>query len=152
MHIPSNSTLHKLFIFAFAKGFRDIKTQEEHHWKKNRLEHLGTALRWGVGNLTDTLLKEIKNPIMIVALTSLALLGVTIAFYPATVLAITAKVFPIGLMLKPWMVKMALYILVQATIAGIGIRTYGRLCNKQLTQNWEQGHLEAIHIGEKKRS
>ncbi|MBA3815115.1 MAG: hypothetical protein H0X29_01060 [Parachlamydiaceae bacterium] len=151
MSIPSNSTPLKLFSFAFAKGFRDIETQDEFQWKKNRCEQLGSALRWGVGSLADTLLKEIRNPVMIVGLTSLALLAVTVAFYPGTVLTITAKVFPLALKLKPWMVKMALYILMQTTVAGVGIRAYGRLSNKLLVQNWQQGRLEAVYPGEKKR-
>jgi hypothetical protein len=148
MLTSSNSKM--LFAFAYAKGFRDIRTQEEHQWKKNRLELIGSALRWGVGNLADILLKEIKNPTTIVGLTSLALLGVTIVFYPSTVLVVTAKVFPLVLKIKPWMLKMALYILAQTTIAGIGIRTYGRLSNRQLVHDWKQGYLESIYIGEKK--
>lgn len=151
MFIPPNSQPRKLFAFAFAKGFRNIKTQEEHQWKKNSLEQLGTVLRWGVGSLTDTLLKEIKNPVTIVGLTSLALLAVTIAFYPGTVIAVTAIVFPAALKIQPWMIKIALYILVQTTIAGIGIRAYGRLCNEQLVQDWKQGSLKAVHVGEKKQ-
>lgn len=151
MLIPPNSQTRKFFAFTFAKGFRNIQTLEEHHWKKNSFEHLGTALRWGVGSLTDTLLKEIKNPIMIVGLTSLALLAVTIAFYPGTVIAATAKICPVALKIRPWMIKMALYILLQSTIAGIGIRAYGRLCNEQLLQVWKQGSLKAIHVGEKKQ-
>lgn len=46
---------------------------------------------------------------------------------------------------------MALYILMQTTFAGIGIRAYGRLCNEQLVQDWKQGSLKAVHVGEKKQ-
>lgn len=149
MLIQNNSLSKKLFAFAYAKGFRNIETHKDFLWKKNRAEHFGTALRWGVGHVADVLLKEIKNPIMIVGLTSLALLGVTIAFYPGTLLAVTAKVFPIAFKVKPWMVKMALYILVQTTIAGVGIRTFGRLSNETLVREWDSGRLRAIHLGEK---
>jgi hypothetical protein len=150
MTFPIPSIPRNFFSFAMAKEFRDVHTGVEFHVEKNRIERLGDALRWDVGNAADFLLREIKNPIMIVSLTALALLAVSIAFYPAATLAATANVLPIVVYIKPWMVKFALYIVVQKTLMGVGVRTYGRLCNAQLMNAWHEGSIRAAHIGERR--
>lgn len=49
----------------------------------------------------DVTLREIKNPITIVSLTAIAMVAVTIAYYPATIVGILAKVFPLALKIEP---------------------------------------------------
>jgi hypothetical protein len=100
-----------------------------------------------VGTPLDYLFREITNPITLVALTALAALAVTIAFYPATVLGAVTTVVPIVASIQPWMLKMALYILIQTTVLGLGLRAYGRLQNPQLCQEWRNGTINALFIG-----
>ena len=83
-----------LSALVFAKEFRERKSGQRYQYTQNRLESLGNKLQWLVGKSSDTLLREIKNPVTIIALTTLALFSVTIAFYPSSALLVAAKVLP----------------------------------------------------------
>lgn len=147
--MASPSFFPRFWAFSIAYSFRD-KEGNSFIYEKNTLEKAGHFLRLGVGMATNTLFREIRNPIMIIALTALALLGVSIAFYPATALNVIASVCPILLKTKPWMARFALYLLCQSTILGIGLRTLGRLNNDLLVKAWKDGTLEANYPGDRR--
>ncbi len=86
---------------------------------------------------------------MILALTVSAIAVVTIAFYPAQFMATSYAVLPFLEGVKPWMVKFGLYLMVQATMTGIGLRAFGRVCNLNLREAWQKSELQAIHIGDR---
>ncbi len=142
----------RYFAFIAAKDFRKLSDDQPFEWEQSRLEELGNRLRWGLGSALDLILREIRNPITIVALTALAALIVSITFYPATTLGTAAKVAPFVLKVKPWMVKLALYIVTQVTTVGIGLRGYGRLQNAPLYEAWKRGELEPVYIGDQRRT
>ncbi|MDB2614011.1 hypothetical protein N9Y92_02505, partial [Chlamydiales bacterium] len=123
---------------------------ETFKYSPNRLEKIGHTLRLGIGSALDLLLREIKNPITIVAFTALALLAATIGFYPATALAVVTTIVPFASAIQPWMIKLALYLLVQSTILGVGTRTLGRFDNPELLERWNKGDLEAVLPGDKR--
>lgn len=103
-----------------------------------------------MGAPLNLLLQKIRgrNPVTIIALTALAALAVTIAFYPGAVLA----VLPYMGSIQPWMIKIALYLTVQTTVAGIGLRAYGRFQNTCLCQQWENGEIHALFIGARRHN
>lgn len=138
------------FGFVFAKDFR-LQSGEVYHRERNGIEGLGERMRWGVENVADFFFRNIRNPVMIVALTALAMLAVTIVYYSEQITAFVAIVLPAAAKVKPWMLKVALYFLVQSTIASIGIRTFGRFSNAQLVEDWWGGRLEAVYIGDQRR-
>lgn len=140
-----------LWSFALAKSFREQGTDQVYNYQPNRLERVGRALRWGVGSVLDLLIREIKNPITIVALTALAMLAATIIFYPASVLSMAATVCPFVLKIQPWMLKFALFILAESTVLGIGVRAYGRFQNQELLERWRRGELDPAFIGDRQR-
>ena len=144
------SNTPSLTSFVFAKEFRKKSTGEIHQYPQNRLESVGNNLRWMLGRSTDLLLREIKNPITIIALTSLALFSVTIAFYPSSALLLAAKLLPPLSHLKPWMLKLTLYIATQSTILGVGLRSLGRFNNEALFRSWKRSELEAVFIGDRR--
>jgi len=130
------------WAFAVAKDFRERETHIAYSYEKNRLEKLGSLLRGGVDYVLDFTLKEIKNPVMVVALTALAALSTTFVFYP--------HYLPFVNMVKPWMIRAAMYGSLEATILGIGLRNLGRLNNDLLREKWNRGELEPVYIGDRK--
>ena len=139
-----------LSALVFAKEFREKKSDQKYQYTQNRLESLGNKLQWLVVKSSDTLLREIKNPVTIIALTTLALFSVTIAFYPSSALLVATKVLPPLSKIQPWMLKMALYIAIQSAVLGIGLRGLGRLSNKTLYENWKRAELEAVFVGDRR--
>lgn len=135
---------------GLAKSFRIAETGEEFSYEKNSIEKVGHALRYAIGNIVDITLREIRNPITIVSLTAIAMVAVTIAYYPATVIGIIAKVFPLALKIEPWRLKFALYLSIQMTILGVGIRALGRFANPSFIEKWKTGDLEPVYIGDRK--
>ena len=83
-------------------------------------------------------LKNIRNPLMIVALTVGALFASTLLFYPATLALIISGIPAI---------KLAGYFTVQTTITGLCLRTLGRLHNKELMEAWDARSLTPVGIG-----
>lgn len=103
--------------------------------------------RWG-GYLVTPLLKplnfclqNIRNPLMVVALTVGALFMSTLIFYPASLSALAIAV-PI--------IRLTAFTLTQATIIGLCVRTLGRLANKPLMQAWEAGSIYPVGLGSRR--
>src|SRR5437016_2005359 len=111
-----------MLSLAFAKDFIDNRTGDIFSYSFTMVERLGRALRKPVGTLLDMGLRHIRNPVVIVALTALAMLVATIAFYPVVAYNIIATVFPLILQIKPWMLQLAAYIAIQGTVLGAGLR------------------------------
>lgn len=133
--------------FAWAREFRDVTTQERVVYAKTRLEYLGDFLVYPVMRSTDHAMRNIRNPLMILSVTLTAILGVTILFYPEELMKTVAKGLPMAQQLKPWMIKAALYTVLQLTILGIGMRTLGRLDPAgDLWNLWDRGPREIVPI------
>ena len=136
--------------FALAREFV-TREQTPHVYQATLVERCGGALRWGVGSALDHLLREIRNPIVVVAIAAIAAVAVTIAFYPAVIFNAVVTVIPIVARLEPWMAQMALYILTQTTLLGITLRAYGRFQNNDLKELWKADEIRPLFIGAKKR-
>ncbi len=113
--------------FAGAREFWDVDNNERVIYAKTRMEHLGDFLAYPLMKITDYAMRNIRNPLMILSVTLTAIIGVTILFYPEELVNVVSRVIPIAQQLKPWMIKVALYMTLQITILGIGLRTMGRL-------------------------
>lgn len=142
--------------FALARDFITVQSSQQEdgraelfQYEQTTLERCGRALRFGVGSVLDLLLREIKNPITIVALTALASIIVTIAFYPTAAISTISTVLPFVASIEPWMLKMAVYVLLQTTIVGLGLRAYGRFINADLVKAWRDSDIEPLFIGTK---
>lgn len=135
--------------FALAKDFVG-ENHDLYPYQQTTIERCGRALRWGVGSVADVLLREIRNPITIIALGALAAFAVTIVFYPATITQAVVSILPFAARFEPWMAKMGLYILTQTTILGVTLRGYGRLDNDALVAAWRRNAIEPIFIGAKR--
>ena len=141
-----NSFSH-YFQFAFAKEFRMAETGEKFEYAKTVLEHAGRVLTKPLLGLGDHSLMNLTNPLMIVALTTASAVAVTIAFYPKQLMDAISKVVPPVRKIKAEHVKLGLFILVEATILGIGLRTFGRLSNSSLMAAWTQRTIMPILLG-----
>jgi len=134
------------WAFAFAKGFRKRDSKQEFLYPPTRLEKAGSILGSGTRNVLDITLKEIKNPVMILGLTTIAAAGVTYLFYPEKI----ASHAPIVTKIRPWMIKAGVYVTLENSILGIALRNLGRLNNQPLRQAWNSGKLEPVYIGDRR--
>jgi len=135
------------FKFAGAKGFCDSEQQHLLNHSKNSLEKLGDILIKPSTLFVDYTLKNIRNPLMITALTVAAIAVVTLIFYPATVVAAVGTALPFIFKIQPWMIKFALFTAVEANILGLGLRTLGRLTNSTLMTAWNAREIQAVAVG-----
>lgn len=123
-------------IFAAARKF---VTKEGKSFKsENFREKLGGRLVSPLLKPAHFCMKNIRNPLMIVALTLGALFVSTLLFYPATLSAIIVAIPAI---------KLIAYATVQMTIIGLCVRTLGRLGNKELMEAWDARQLIPVGLG-----
>lgn len=113
--------------FVWAREFRDVQTQEKILYAKTRLERFGDGLAYPIMRVADHSMRNIRNPVMIFSVASTCIVAVTILFYPAELIQIVTRVIPMAKKIQPWMIKVALYTVLQTTILGVGLRTLGRL-------------------------
>jgi hypothetical protein len=132
--------------FIGAREFRhpDGKLIESN---KNILEKVGGLLTKPVLGFSDIAFRNITNPLVITAITIMAIAVITIVFYPTTFIATIAIAIPKLLLLQPWMAKFAIYVLAECTILGLGIRGVGRLNNPTLIDAYTRGQLVPISVG-----
>lgn len=131
--------------FALGRGF--ATKEKEFAYPKERLEKLGGYLVAPIFRPLDKTLQNVRNPLVILVLTVSAIAALTIAFYPAQFFSTLGKALPILLKITPAHVKFGLYAIFQATILGLGIRTFGRLNNEELVAAWNRGELRPIPLG-----
>lgn len=106
--------------------------------KPNLIEKIGDVLCWHVTELPAKINKAFNDPrVVTVAMTALAMLAVTFAFYPtATWLALKAGVTFIVEKL-PWeVVKASVYALTMLAVVGVGTRALGRFSNDELMSHF----------------
>lgn len=150
MIVPSGfSSWQSYFQFAFAREFITMDTGESLGIKKNSLEKVGEVVSRPFLRPLDFLLREIKNPVVITAITVTLIAITTLIFYPAHFMLAVGSVLPFLVKVQPWMVKFALYIAVEVVIAAIGLRIFGRMCNTELRRLWNNNEIMPIYIGAK---
>lgn len=135
------------FRFSCAKGFYNLTDEKEVAYPKNILEKVGNKILAPIVVPMDRLLKNIRNPLVIVALTIAAIAIATIAFYPEVVAAAIGTALPFLLKIEPWMLKFAVFSAIELNILALGLRTLGRLCNKDLMQAWKNKEIDSFAIG-----
>lgn len=145
--ITSFNSVGDYFRFGNAKSFFHSGEQKFFEYPKNLLERIGDRLVKPVASTTDFLLVNIRNPLMILALTVAAIALVTIAFYPTVFMNALGAVIPFVFSIEPWMVKLAVFAAVEINILGVGLRTLGRLTNKVLMQAWTNKEIIPISLG-----
>ncbi len=138
------------FHFAFARQFAPADPQRSVNIAMNRLEKLGHFLSKPILQPLNFFLREIKNPLVILALTVSLVAIATLIFYPAQFMLVVTTVLPFLAKVEPWMVKLALFVCVETVILGIGLRALGRMCNKELRKQWHDQKIVPVHIGAKK--
>jgi len=128
--------------FSFAREFiyRD-ETKGDFSYNPNALEKLGGYLVAPLMKPSDSLLKNIRNPLVITALTIGAIFVATLVFYPAVVVSLLQNIT---------VLKFAICSLVDVTILGLGLRTLGRLGvsgDNGLLSAWDKGEIIPVPIG-----
>ncbi|MCP5491560.1 MAG: hypothetical protein H7A40_00775 [Chlamydiales bacterium] len=119
--------------FAIAKGFDNSEQQQ------TRIERVGNCILAFQQYFADAVACNIKNPLCITATTLFSCLVITAGFYPDQFL----RALPFLYQIKPWMVKLSIYITIQTIIFGLGVRTYGRFDHPDLYANWKSGTIQA---------
>lgn len=111
------------------------------HHEKNLCEKAGDALTWHVNGLSHKVWAFCKDPrVVTVALTALAMLAVSFAFYPATTALYASKAITlIAPYFKSWAVKLAIFIATQVYLFGLGVRAIGRFSDATVKTRWNRG-------------
>ena len=123
---------------AFALARKFVTNEGETFQSQTFQEKLGGYLVTPLLKPAHFCMKNIRNPLMIVALTLGALFVSTLLFYPATLSAI---------MLAVPVIKLTTYLTLQTTIVGLCLRTLGRLANRELMEAWDAHQLTPIGLG-----
>lgn len=123
---------------SFATARKFVSADGETFKPQTGREKIGGFLAYPILKPAHFCMKNIRNPLMIAALTVSALFLSTLLFYPATLSAILVAVPAI---------KLTAYLAVQTTIIGLCLRTLGRLGNKELMEKWDAGQLMPVGIG-----
>lgn len=135
------------FHFALARKFAPRDPHQPVTISRNVLENVGHVISRPILTPLNFMLREIKNPLVILALTVTLVALATILFYPAQFMMVASTVFPFLVKIQPWMVKLALFAAVETTILALGVRALGRMCNRELRQAWHARKLLPIHLG-----
>lgn len=135
--------------FILAREFAPQDPTQQVPIAQNRLEVLGHALSLPVAKPFNYLLREIRNPLVILSLAVSLVALATLVFYPAELVLFATTLFPFLAHAKPWMFKAALYVGVQTTILGLGLRALGRVCNDALMHAWHTRQIVPVHVGAK---
>lgn len=150
MLVPTGfSSWSNYLNFALARKFVATDSQMPVEIDENWLQKIGHGVSRPFLNPLNFLLREIKNPLVILVLTVSLIAIVTLVFYPFQFMVAACRVFPFLAYIQPWMVKLALYIGVEATIGAIGLRALGRMCNPKLRKAWQNQKIVPMHIGAK---
>lgn len=130
------------FRFALGKEFawKDAAAATSFKYTKNRYEKLGHLLAKPILQPIDFSLRNGRNPLFITAMTVGAICITTLLFYPWVIAGVFTPIVAISM-------KAAAFAVVQSTIAGIGLRTLGRLGNQELMEKWDQGCLQPRSMG-----
>jgi len=134
--------------FALAVDFCYSKTKEPCKYSKNRFETIGNLLQSPIGKAVDLTIKEMNNPVAIVGASLITATAVTVMFYPDQFF----YVFPLVRHIEPWMIKSAMYAVVQTSILGVGVRAYGHFTNRTIYENWLRGKIDPVQVGNKQIS
>lgn len=138
------------FSFSLAKDFVEKESLSPLSIEKNFLENIGHFVSRPVLNPINFLLREIKNPLVILFITILLIGASTLVFYPVHCMTMVITFLPFLGQIQPWMVKFFLFISLQTTILAIGVKALGRMFNKKLLDAWRSQKIIAVHIGAKK--
>ena len=134
--------------FASAREFwQSNQDQGAFAYEKNAIEKIGDIFVWPIFKNSDSFLKRIREPYMIIAITTTAIGVATLFFYPEKSINMINSVVPITSIIEPKAVKFATYLLSEATIFGFGARTFGRLSNNSLVTAWKNRTIVAISLG-----
>lgn len=116
--------------FATAREFTYTDQKEtSFKYTKNRCEKIGDALATPVMRPLDFTARNSRNPLLIAALTVVGIFLSTLIFYPAVFAGVFTETVIVCL-------KAVAFTLTQTTILGLGLRTLGRLNNRELKDEW----------------
>lgn len=131
---------------ATAREFFDLETKQTVK-RRSCLEVTGSHLSAVLLKPLDAVMKEFRNPVVIVALTVSLIFIASIVFYPAQTFGMACRILPFLKAVRPHHVKAALYFISQIAIGGIGLRMFGRLSNHELMQGVRSGRVMPVPIG-----
>lgn len=136
------------YDFVVAREFWSKNLDEGlFDYKTNKIEILGDLLISPLFRNLDKTLKHIREPFMIVALTTASIWMSTLVFYPRECASFATTTFPFLSAIKPWMVKFGVYVGTELAIFGVGLRTLGRFSNAELYNAWKEKKIVSIPIG-----
>jgi hypothetical protein len=146
MHPTGFNSWSHYFSFALARQFIPAPGQRLEH-EENCVEKVGGSMAALVIKPLDCFLQKITHPVVLLALTVAALGCVSIAFYPVYTLQVATTIFPFLKYITAAHIHAALFIILQTSIGGLGVRTLGRLHNQPLLTAYQRATLVALPIG-----
>ncbi len=141
------NSLKSYLSFVTATSFYDQRSQSQWKYEKNWLDQMGSWMLAPVSQVLDCTLRNIRNPLVILALTVSLIALATLAFYPTLVLSTVGTLMPMIFAIQPWMIKLTCFSFVQLTILATGLRTLGRLSQPDLLERWVKKEIISIYLG-----
>jgi len=135
------SSTRDYFGFISCREFVSSDSGNSFSYSKNTLEKIGEAMCKPIFGTADIGLRNIRNPLVITAITITIIAAITLVFYPGTFAALST------LAIQPWMVKFGFYLISQTTVLGVGLRGLGRLNNDAVAAAWNAKTIIPIPIG-----
>lgn len=133
--------------FALAREFAECDTGLVYKHQSNLATQGGALLSAPFLCTIDKVLSQFRNPSMIAALTTAALIATAFVFYPASTWATATTIFPFLRLVTANHLHFALFTLSQMAIAGLGLRTLGRLSDRELLAAFQQKRIEPVPMG-----
>ena len=110
------------FKFVFAREYRNKDNGDLYQGSPSIIERFGAIVSAPLLELGDAVLRNLNNPLLIIAATMGLIAAVSIGFYPETTIKIIGKAAPFLLMITPQMIQLSIYVIGQITILGIGLK------------------------------
>lgn len=141
------ATWNDYFSFVLAREYVSSDTGEIFPVKKGPLEKFGRACASLAVQPVDFLLREIRNPLVLLSMTVGALFLTSVAFYPTQTWNLAAQVLPFIKGIKSYHVHAFFYGTSQSVILGLGTQALGRLRNPALMEAFQNKRIIPISIG-----
>lgn len=146
--IPAGfASWREYFAFGLAREYRYLEDGRLFEMPPSRLERVGSALSCIVTGPLDFMAREIRNPMMLLALTVTSLFFVSIAFYPAHTWGLLTRALPWIQKMRAVHVQAAAYSVSQAVILGLGLRALGRFCTPELMAAHAARTIRPVPLG-----
>ncbi|MEC7839183.1 MAG: hypothetical protein VX777_03990 [Chlamydiota bacterium] len=136
------------FNFIQAKSFvQNYDTSSPFIYQKGLSEKIGELLFLPVGGGADRLIRFANSRAGVITSTVITLAAASFWWYSEECSSLILTIIPVSSTINPGIIKFSVYCLTQLSIVGIGLRSFGRYNNSELTNAWKNKTILHINLG-----